>query len=197
MLPTVTGVWRRAEQNCDYNNQDENNEYNNWKLTKNLNFTSSFFLFNWIKTCLFFFLEGFFWLIYIINSLNIEFFSGWLKMCAFLNFSVPVETVEIQPFNNTELFEGREKRFVCLVGKSKPSPQIEWVINKESGSSRNVTSNAKIFHEASGKFFESKSVLKLTLHRSFKTLLCKATVANLPWVESANMELDVTRKYST
>lgn len=105
---------------------------------------------------------------------------------------VPVETVEIQPFNNTELFEGREKRFVCLVGKSKPSPQIEWVINKESGSSRNVTSNAKIFHEASGKFFESKSVLKLTLHRSFKTLLCKATVANLPWVESANMELDVT-----
>ncbi|CAE1176309.1 unnamed protein product [Acanthosepion pharaonis] len=69
---------------------------------------------------------------------------------------VPVETVEIQPFNNTDLFEGTEKSFV------------------------------------SGKFFKSKSVLKLTLHRSFKTILCKATVANLPWVESANMELDVT-----
>lgn len=103
----------------------------------------------------------------------------------------PVETVEIQPFNDTDLIEGREKTFVCLVGKSKPSPWIEWVINKESGSSRNVTSNAQIFHEVSGKFFKSKSVLKLTLHQSFKTLLCKATVANLPWVESENMELNV------
>lgn len=116
-------------------------------------------------------------------------------MFAFLNISAPVETVEIQPFNDTDLIEGREKTFVCLVGKSKPSPWIEWVINKESGSSRNVTSNAQIFHEVSGKFFKSKSVLKLTLHQSFKTLLCKATVANLPWVESENMELNVKCKY--
>lgn len=104
---------------------------------------------------------------------------------------VPVESVEIQSSNDTESIEGTAATFVCLIGKSKPQPRVEWLINMESTSYRNVTSGSSMYSNASEKFFESRSTLILTLHRSYKTIQCRATVANLPWVESEKLLLDV------